>query len=85
MGFSIADLMKACLLFINALAVLNDKRFLSRYGLGSDAAGLNAFDAGNADSVRNQIRTLLASVRLLLRGPLVIVNFVAIVFALVFG
>lgn len=98
MGFSVADLFRAVLLVLNALAILSEKRFLAPRGLASvtstDGGAGSPFGGGFGDfgsavphqgSVKAQAAQLLSSIRMLLRWPLIIANTVAILFALVFG
>ena len=65
------------LLLINAVAVLNEQRFLAQIGLAS----------ANADpqSFRYKVITLIQAVRTLLRIPLVVVNIMVIVYELLLG
>ena len=91
MGLSVADLFKASLLVLNALCIMSERRLLQPLGLAGDttaAANVNAFDpapAGGVSPVKQQLSQVLASVRTLLRWPLIILNAITIVFALIFG
>ncbi|KCV70794.1 hypothetical protein H696_03145 [Fonticula alba] len=100
MGFSLGHLFKACLLFVNAVAVLNEDRFLARIGWGTrsvqvgagpnltagdDAFGLNSQDTKSPGPLKLQIIRLIASVQTLLKFPLIILNVVWIAFELAFG
>jgi len=76
MGFYLTHLLEATLLFINALAILNEQRFLRRYSIDRPAYG---------DGVRHQISILLYAVRTYLRLPLVALNVVVIFFELLVG
>ena len=144
MPVSVGAILQAALLVANGMAVLNERRFLRRYGLGDPSAasttagggsrtldGLEApaatpssapasssnpfyamdmaerRDSGGADffgsplktaaddavaggfgstsQSRAQLGRLLASVRMLLRWPLIIANIVCIIFTIIFG
>jgi len=71
-------LFETLLLFVNALAILNEERFLKRIGWGYT----NDLD-GN--SVKDRIISLLHAVRLLLRIPLIFLNILAILLLIAFG
>ncbi|RNF11790.1 uncharacterized protein Tco025E_06603 [Trypanosoma conorhini] len=101
MGFSLASIAQALLLCLNAMAILSERRFLSKYGLattpmseqGGDAGYVpQSFGAGDAfarvpptSPLKMQLAFLLSSVRTLLRLPLILVNTAVIIFALLFG
>ena len=120
MGFSIAHLFQVSLLLLNALAILSERRFLSKFGLatasfpndaqaannGGDANSFAPFGGGENfggfgapsspvggaagvfgrnSQMKSQIATLLSSVRMLMRWPLIFLNTVTVVFALIFG
>ncbi|KAI9017609.1 Yos1-like protein [Gaertneriomyces semiglobifer] len=71
------------LLFINAIAILHEERFLSRIGLGTNAQQSQFGDQSN--SVKFRIINLISAVRTLLRFPLVAVNILVIVYELLLG
>lgn len=73
-------LFAAVLLFVNALAVLNEQRLLQKIGWA-----YNPTDALDQDSVKQKITHLLYSIRFLLRIPLIGVNSLYIVYLLIFG
>mmetsp|Transcript_20932 Transcript_20932/g.67357 ORF Transcript_20932/g.67357 Transcript_20932/m.67357 type:complete len:82 (-) Transcript_20932:818-1063(-) len=81
MGFTLWSLLKASLLFVNALAILHEDRFLKPLGWGAPDPMLNDEQRG---SVKNQVISLLAAVRWL-RAPLIAINFVVIAFELLLG
>ena len=89
MSFSIADLFRVCLLLLNAMAILSERRLLEPYGLGGGGASsqsANGLDGPVASSGGKEgLGQILKSVRTLLRGPLVILNVITIAFSLVFG
>ncbi|KPA86227.1 hypothetical protein ABB37_00463 [Leptomonas pyrrhocoris] len=110
MGVSIYSLINAVVLCLNALAILSESRFLSKFGLATPNAlqgpvsrqetafsdySPNAFDSdigtnannggARVSSIKLQIASLLHSVRLLLRWPLIFANVVFVFVALIFG
>ncbi|CBH14753.1 Yos1-like, putative [Trypanosoma equiperdum] len=99
MGFSLAGILQALLLCLNAMAILSERRLLSRYGLASsavmdssDIGSETAFSSGDELAgvprqrpFRESIAALLSSVRTLMRWPLIFINTAVIVFTLLFG
>ncbi|RNF03686.1 hypothetical protein TraAM80_05785 [Trypanosoma rangeli] len=101
MGFSLANIAQALLLCLNAMAILSERRFLAKYGLatmpmteqGGEAGYVpQSFGAGDAfargrpiSPFKAHLASVLSSVRMLLRLPLILVNTVVIIFALLFG
>jgi hypothetical protein len=81
MSFSIADLFKVVLLLLNAMAILSERRLLDRVGLASSPTDLNQVQTPAKEGVAQVLR----SVRTLLRGPLIILNAVTIIFTMIFG
>lgn len=81
MGLSIAEFFKAALLVLNAMAILSERRVLQPMGL----AGTPGAVAGDGTEAKTQIAQVLASVRMLLRWPLIILNGLTVVFILIFG
>ncbi|CEJ85570.1 Putative Yos1-like protein [[Torrubiella] hemipterigena] len=74
----------SCLL-INAVAILSEDRFLARISL-SPASYDPAFGAGaDSQSVQAKIVHLIASVRTLMRMPLIVANTLIIIYELVLG
>ncbi|CAF1341257.1 unnamed protein product [Adineta ricciae] len=86
MGFSFYSVIEAALLCVNAVAILNEQRLLSRFG-GSG----NQYTTGYADEfhqtggAKQQLLTLIRSVRTVMRVPLVVFNIVTILFLVLFG
>ncbi|KAL6058711.1 Immediate early response 3-interacting protein 1 [Balamuthia mandrillaris] len=80
MAFTLGTLIEAALLFINALAILNEERFLRPIGWAYSPG-----EAAEEDSIKEKLIHLLHSIRFLLRIPLVGVNSVYIVYLLIFG
>lgn len=77
MAFGIGSLLYATLLLLNAAAVLDERRFLSKYGLSEiDVEGIST------GRLKAQISELLRMCRIM-RMPLIAVNSVAIFFDVV--
>ncbi|KAF4510559.1 hypothetical protein G6O67_002436 [Ophiocordyceps sinensis] len=71
-------------LLINAVAVLSEDRFLARINL-SPASYDPAFGIGADASIKAKIINLIASIRTIMRMPLVFINTVIILYELVLG
>ncbi|KZZ89449.1 Yos1-like protein [Moelleriella libera RCEF 2490] len=71
-------------LLINAVAILSEDRFLARINL-SPASHDPAFGAGPDASIKAKIINLIASIRTIMRMPLIFVNSVIIMYELVLG
>ncbi len=63
MPLSLYSLLEAGLLFINAIAILNRDRFLSKIGLGVDNISF-----GQQPGVKSQLINLIFSVQMVMRG-----------------
>ncbi|KAI8854242.1 Yos1-like protein [Chytridium lagenaria] len=81
---SLGQLIYVALLLTNAIAILHEDRFLARLGL-SQAAFRNQFGPENQESVKYRVVQLLTAVRTLLRVPLIALNVLVIIYALIFG
>lgn len=81
MAFGLYSLLEAILLVVNAMAVLNEERFLSRIGWGTDQMA----SFGEQPSAKQQLLNLIRSVRTVMRIPLIGVNFFVIVVKLLMG
>ncbi|EDO45620.1 predicted protein [Nematostella vectensis] len=81
MAFTFYSLLEACLLVVNAMAILHEERFLSKIGWGSDQ--LSGF--GEEKGTKHQIINLIHSVRTVMRIPLIFLNSVTIVLLLLMG
>jgi len=87
------------LLFINAIAILNEERFLARIGLASTSrqtweaahvgynqSGYDQAGYGDQDiGMKERLIDLISAVRTLMRIPLIPINIVFILYALVWG
>ncbi|KAK7419320.1 hypothetical protein QQZ08_010903 [Neonectria magnoliae] len=71
-------------LLINAVAILSEDRFLARINL-SPASYDPAFGSGADASVKAKTIHLIASIRTIMRMPLIFVNTVIIMYELVLG
>lgn len=80
----LGNLLYVSILIINAIAVLSEDRFLARIGL-SPSSYDPAFGSNADTSVKSKIITLIASVRTLMRAPLILVNILIILYELVLG
>mmetsp|Transcript_6942 Transcript_6942/g.10937 ORF Transcript_6942/g.10937 Transcript_6942/m.10937 type:complete len:83 (-) Transcript_6942:257-505(-) len=79
LAFSLGGLLQAFVLFINALAVLNEERFLKKVGWSADAIGYDQ------NSVKSKLINLLKAIRTLLPIPLIGINSLIIVWKMIFG
>lgn len=82
MAFTLYSLIQASLLCVNAIAVLNEERFLNRIGWGTDHS-TGGF--GEEQGIKFQLMNLVKSVRTVMRVPLIIMNSVTIVLLILFG
>ncbi|CAF1246530.1 unnamed protein product [Rotaria sp. Silwood1] len=88
MVFTLYSLIEAAVLCINAVAVLNE-RFLSKLSGSanknySDVSGYNV-DYQNSVGAKQQLLTLIRSVRTVMRIPLIAFNIVIIILLILFG
>uniref|UniRef100_A0A182N7W0 Immediate early response 3-interacting protein 1 n=1 Tax=Anopheles dirus TaxID=7168 RepID=A0A182N7W0_9DIPT len=80
--FTLWSLVEASLLFLNAVCVLSEERFLSKYGWGISAQ-VQGF--GEPASTKAQLLLLVRSIRTVTKIPLIFLNIVAIFFKLLLG
>lgn len=79
--FSLISLTIIISLFINAVAILHEERFLARIGWTSKgASGYNT-----EPTIKSKIIDLISATRTLLRIPLIIINSIIIVYLLILG
>ncbi|KAF8640077.1 hypothetical protein AX17_001317 [Amanita inopinata Kibby_2008] len=94
----LGTIFKVALLFINAIAVLNEERFLARIGWLSSSqqprdtnAVYQAYDqtgygAAQPDiGIKARLIDLISAVRTLMRIPLIIINIIVIIYELLLG
>ncbi|KEY65170.1 hypothetical protein S7711_11235 [Stachybotrys chartarum IBT 7711] len=77
-------LLYTIVLLLNAICVLSEDRFLARVNL-TPATHDHAFGDRRDGGVRLRTINLIASIRTLLRMPLIVINIVIIVFEIVLG
>ncbi|AET38979.1 Yos1p Ecym_3499 [Eremothecium cymbalariae DBVPG len=83
MIFGLGRLFYVVLLLVNAVAVLNEQRFLRRIGLGSKS---NQPSFGQPEnSTKSKLIHLISAVQTLLRIPLIAINILVIVYELILG
>ncbi|KAF9382306.1 hypothetical protein CPB97_007234 [Podila verticillata] len=80
MAISFFGLLEVMLLFINAVAILNEERFLAKIGWGRQAA--NPYEP---ESIKARMVNLITAVSTLMRIPLIGLNVVAIVYLVILG
>ncbi|KAG5938878.1 hypothetical protein E4U13_000021 [Claviceps humidiphila] len=71
-------------LLINAVAILSEDRFLARINL-SPASHDPAFGASSDAGIKAKTIHLIASIRTIMRMPLIFVNSVVILYELILG
>ncbi|KAK7542744.1 Yos1-like protein [Phyllosticta citribraziliensis] len=82
--FGLGGLFYVVILLTNAIAVLSEDRFLARIGWGLQAEP--AFGGvQDTTSVKAKMIHLIASVRTLMRGPLIVVNTLIILYEIILG
>ncbi|KAI8320097.1 Yos1-like protein [Martensiomyces pterosporus] len=79
--YGLGTLLYVTLLLLNAVAILNEERFLARIGWARNSADLY----GDTESVKAKLINLISAVRTLMRIPLIAANVIIILFELVLG
>jgi len=77
-------LVQACLLFVNAFAILNNERFLEKYGWGFSQMGGGDGTGPGPNALKSQVIGFLFAAAYM-RVPLVVLNIVTIFVKLIFG
>ncbi|KAF2221973.1 Yos1-like protein, partial [Elsinoe ampelina] len=72
-------------LLVNAIAILSEDRFLARIGWSSASQDAGFGGVQDTTSVKAKIVNLIASVRTLMRIPLIAINTVIILYELILG
>ncbi|CAE6505649.1 unnamed protein product [Rhizoctonia solani] len=92
MGLGLGAIFYVSLLLINAIAILNEERFLTRIGwssVGPQPGQYNQYDrtgyGEGGSEVKSKLINLIGAVRTLLRIPLIVVNIVVILYELAWG
>ncbi|MCJ1436147.1 hypothetical protein MMC27_005525 [Xylographa pallens] len=83
--FGFGGLVYVSILLTNAIAILSEDRFLARIGWGSTPQSPSFGGAIDNTSVKARIVNLIASVRTLMRIPLIAINTTVIVYELILG
>ncbi|KAJ5138423.1 hypothetical protein N7491_003140 [Penicillium cf. griseofulvum] len=83
--FGLGKLVYVIVLIINAIAVLSEDRFLARVGWGRTQAEPGFGATYDSTSVKAKSVNLIASVRTVMRIPLIVINTVIIVYELILG
>ncbi|KAL3434294.1 Yos1-like protein [Aspergillus tetrazonus] len=83
--FGLGRLVYVIILITNSIAILSEDRFLARIGWGRQAAD-PAFGATyDSTSVKAKTINLIASIRTVMRIPLIVINTIIIVYELILG
>jgi len=86
MFFGLGSLFYISVLLVNAIAILSEDRFLARIGWSASSFEPSFGAAGpDSTSIKAKIVNLIASVRTLMRIPLIAINTLVIVYELVLG
>ncbi|BDD61211.1 hypothetical protein MPDQ_004843 [Monascus purpureus] len=83
--FGLGKLVYVIILIINAIAVLSEDRFLARIGWGRTQSDPSFGSTYDSTSVKAKTVNLIASVRTVMRIPLIVINTVVIIYELVLG
>ncbi|RGB30736.1 Yos1-like protein [Rhizophagus diaphanus] len=81
MVLSIGQIIYVILLVINAIAILNEERFLARIGMSSHLEP----GYGDVTSFKSKIINLISAVRTLMRIPLIVLNILVIIYEILLG
>eukprot|EP00871_Galdieria_phlegrea_P000635 jgi/Galph1/1572/GphlegSOOS_G252.1 len=79
MSFTLGTLLLATLLIANALAILNEERFLSKVGWSYEQTRLDP------SGLKAQTSRLLYAFRVIMKVPLIILNILTILVLLIIG
>ncbi|KAF2675409.1 Yos1-like protein [Microthyrium microscopicum] len=85
MFFGFGNIILVGLLLVNAIAVLSEDRFLARIGWSTTVQESSFGGAQDNQSVKAKLVNLIASVRTLLRIPLIILNTVVVIYLIILG
>ncbi|KAG6363575.1 hypothetical protein INS49_008676 [Diaporthe citri] len=84
MGF-ISGILYVVILILNAMCILSEDRFLARINLSPKSIDPTFGQSGGDASVWSKVASLISSVRMVVRFPLIFVNAVIIVYELILG
>ncbi|KAI9679991.1 MAG: Protein transport protein yos1 [Caeruleum heppii] len=85
MLFGLGNLFYVSVLLVNAIAVLSEDRFLARIGWSAQSFEPSFGGSTDTTSIKAKIVNLIASVRTLMRIPLIAINTLVIAYELVLG
>ncbi|KAI9828679.1 MAG: hypothetical protein M1832_001782 [Thelocarpon impressellum] len=87
MFFGLGNLFYVAILLVNAIAILSEDRFLARIGWSAQSFEPSFGSGGSQDStsIKAKMVNLIASVRTLMRIPLIAINTLVIAYELVLG
>ncbi|KAJ5086758.1 hypothetical protein NUU61_008065 [Penicillium alfredii] len=83
--FGLGKLVYVVILLVNAIAVLSEDRFLARIGWGRTQAEPGFGATYDSTSVKAKSVNLIASVRTVMRIPLIVINTVIIIYEIILG
>ncbi|OJJ05627.1 hypothetical protein ASPVEDRAFT_153811 [Aspergillus versicolor CBS 583.65] len=83
--FGLGRLVYVIILITNSIAILSEDRFLARIGWGRPQADAAFGAAYDSTSVKAKTINLIASVRTVMRIPLIVINTIIIVYELILG
>ncbi|KAL1964341.1 hypothetical protein VTN77DRAFT_7026 [Rasamsonia byssochlamydoides] len=83
--FGLGKLVYVVVLIINAIAVLSEDRFLARIGWGRMQTDPGFGASYDSTSVKAKTVNLIASVRTVMRIPLIVINTIIIIYELILG
>ncbi|KAJ5898969.1 Protein transport protein Y [Penicillium taxi] len=83
--FGLGNLVYVIVLIINAIAILSEDRFLARIGWGRTQAEPGFGATYDSTSVKAKSVNMIASVRTVMRIPLIVINTTIIVYELILG
>ncbi|KIW07585.1 uncharacterized protein PV09_01537 [Verruconis gallopava] len=83
--FGFGSLFYASVLTINAIAILSEDRFLARIGFGNAGQELAFGQPRDDTSIKAKTISLVNSIRMVARVPLIFVNLLVIIYLLLLG
>ncbi|KAI1933174.1 hypothetical protein LOZ58_004469 [Ophidiomyces ophidiicola] len=83
--FMFGKLVYSIILIINAIAILSEDRFLARIGWGRTQSDPGFGTVNDDSSIKAKSVNLIASVRTVMRIPLIAINTVVILYELILG
>ncbi|KAL2820232.1 Yos1-like protein [Aspergillus cavernicola] len=83
--FGLGRLVYVIILITNSIAILSEDRFLARIGWGRTQADPAFGATHDSTSVKAKTINLIASVRTVMRIPLIVINTIIIVYEFILG